>query len=46
MDAQMIPVNNFFGHWFSDIDIRRYLDDMGILPKIIASIFISILMQK
>ena len=21
MDAQMIMVNNFFGHWFTDIDI-------------------------
>ena len=32
MDAQMMTVNNFFGHWFTDIDIRRYLDDMMILP--------------
>ena len=32
MDAQMITVNNFFGHWFTDIDIRRYPDDMTILP--------------
>ena len=22
MDANMITVNNFFGHWFTDIDIR------------------------
>ena len=28
----MISVNNFFGHWFTDIDIRRYPDDMMILP--------------
>ena len=28
----MITVNNFFGHWFTDIDIRRYPDDMMILP--------------
>ena len=28
----MITVNNFFGHWFTDIDIRRYPDDMRILP--------------
>ena len=28
----MMTVNNFFGHWFTDIDIRRYLDDMRILP--------------
>ena len=32
MDADMITVNNFFGHWFTDIDIRRYPDDMSILP--------------
>ena len=31
MDANMITVNNFFGHWFTDIDIRRYPDDMRIL---------------
>ena len=34
MDANMITVNNFFGHWFTDIDIRRYPDDMMILPTI------------
>ena len=27
----MMTVNNFFGHWFTDIDIRRYPDDMMIL---------------
>ena len=32
MDAQMMTVNNFFGRWFTDIDIRRYPDDMMILP--------------
>ena len=32
MDANMITVNNFFGHWFTDIDIRRYPDEMMILP--------------
>ena len=32
MDAQMMTVNNFFGHWFTDIDIRRYPDNMMILP--------------
>ena len=32
MDANMITVNNFFGHWFTDIDIRHYPDDMTILP--------------
>ena len=29
MDAQMITVNKFFGHWF--IDIKRYPDDTRIL---------------
>ena len=24
MDAQLITVNNFFEHWFTDVDIRRY----------------------
>ena len=32
MDANMITVNSFFGHWFTDIDIRRYPDHMMILP--------------
>ena len=32
MDANMITVNNFFEHWFTDIDIRRYPDDMRVLP--------------
>ena len=32
IDDEMIPVNNFFGHWFTDLDIRRYPDDMLILP--------------
>ena len=32
MDANMITANNFFGHWFTDIDIRCYPDDMMILP--------------
>ena len=32
MDAQMITVNNFLRHWFTDIDIRRYPDDTRILP--------------
>ena len=30
MDVQMITVNNYFGHWFTDIDIERYPDDMKI----------------
>ena len=32
LDANMITENNFLGHWFTDIDIRRYPDDMMILP--------------
>ena len=28
----MITVNNFFGHWFTDIGIKRYPDDMRLLP--------------
>ena len=32
MDDHMMTVNNFLGHWFTDIDIRRYPDDMMILP--------------
>ena len=31
IDDEMIPVNNFFEHWFTDLDIRRY-PDMHILP--------------
>ena len=31
MDGQMITVNNFFGHRFTDIDIRWYPDDMRLL---------------
>ena len=32
MDVQMMTVNNFFGYWFTDIDIRRYPVDTRILP--------------
>ena len=28
----MMTVNNLFKRWFTDIDIRRYPDDMTILP--------------
>ena len=31
-DDNMTTVNNFFRHWFTNIDIRRYPDDMNILP--------------
>ena len=32
MDIDMITVNNFFGYWIKDIDIRQYPDDTRILP--------------
>ena len=28
----MIPVNNFFTHWAKDVNIKRYGDDIAILP--------------
>ena len=34
LDENMTTVNNFFGHWFTNIDGRRYPDDMNILPTI------------
>ena len=31
--AKLVNImTNFFGHWFTDIDIRRYHDDKRILP--------------
>ena len=32
IDDDTVTANNFFRHWFTDIDIRRYPDDMKILP--------------
>ena len=32
MDGDIITVNNFFRHWITDADIRRYPDDRRILP--------------
>ena len=32
IDANMIPVNNFFTHWIKDVNIKRYGDDIAILP--------------
>ena len=32
LDDDLMPVNNFFCCWFSDIDIKRYPDDVKILP--------------
>ena len=32
IDADMITVNNFFAHWPKEVDIKRYPDDIRILP--------------
>ena len=32
IDADMITVNNFFAHWIREISIKRYGDDISILP--------------
>ena len=32
IDGNLIPVNNFLCRWFTDIDIKRYPDDLRILP--------------
>ena len=32
LDNDLMPVNNFFCRWFTDIDIKRYPDDVKILP--------------
>ena len=32
MDKTLTTVNNFFAHWFKDIEIMRYPDDKNILP--------------
>ena len=32
MDADLMPVNNFFCRWFTDIDIKQYPDNLRILP--------------
>ena len=32
IDGNMIPVNNFFTHWVKDVNIKRYGDDIVILP--------------
>ena len=33
IDADTFTINNFFGHWITNIDISRYPDDTGILPR-------------
>ena len=30
--ATEITINNFFAHWIKEIDIKRYADDIPILP--------------
>ena len=32
IDDDMIPVNNFFTHWIKDVNMRRYGDDIAVLP--------------
>ena len=32
LDVTLITVNNFFAHWIKEIDIKRYGDDISILP--------------
>ena len=31
-DVNVVRVNNFFARWLKEIDIRRYPDDVRILP--------------
>ena len=30
--ATMIPANNFFAHWIKDVTVKRYNDDIAVLP--------------
>ena len=32
LDNDLMPVNNFFCRWFTEIDIKSYPDDVKILP--------------
>ena len=32
IDGDLIPVNNFFAHWIKDVIVRRYGDDVVVLP--------------
>ena len=32
IDATLVTVNTFFAHWLKEIDIKRYPDDVTILP--------------
>ena len=33
IDAEMITVNNFFANWIGEISIKRYGEDVAILPS-------------
>ena len=33
IDKHTVTLNKSFEHWFTDIDIRRYPDDMRVLPS-------------
>ena len=32
IDGDMIPVNNVFAHWVKDVTVKRYGDDIAVLP--------------
>ena len=32
IDGDMITVNNFFNHWIKDVIVKRYGDDIAVLP--------------
>ena len=32
IDDDMIPANNFFAHWVKDVTVKRYGDDITVLP--------------
>ena len=32
IDVTMIPVTNFFAHWIKDVTVKRYDDDIAVLP--------------
>ena len=32
IDQTMISVNNFFAHWINDVTVKRYGDDIAVLP--------------
>ena len=32
IDDDMIPINNFFANWVNDVTVKRYGDDIAVLP--------------